>query len=54
MLLLKRIPEHQKLIAQFEYKYALPDKSFNPNSEDVKRELMRCRQENPTLPFCQQ
>jgi|GEM_PF-747857 len=54
MLLLKRIPEHQKLIAQFEYKYALPDKSFNPNSDDVKKELMRCRQENPTLPFCQQ
>ncbi len=54
MLLLKRIPEHKELIALYEYKNALPDKPMNLNSEETKKELARCRQENPRLPFCQQ
>jgi len=54
MLLLKRIPAHRELIAQYEYKFAVPDTMFDPSSTEVKKELERCRQENPKLPFCRQ
>jgi hypothetical protein len=61
-LLLKRIPEHEKLLAENEYHYLIPDSPLNSyfqsttrNTESDKqlvREIKRCRQDHPSLQFC--
>ncbi len=61
-LLLRRIPEHEELIKDFEYHYLIPDipisfylKSSSRSKEtDIQflSELNRCRKEHPHLRFC--